>query len=183
MTSINENDQIDQDKVQSFLQLHTASQHRIYGFIMSLVSNWADSDDVYQETLSVLWKKFDEFVPGTNFLSWAFKIAHFQVLSYRAKKKIHRKYFSQAVVEKLSEVANSSASDSDLPRQALRKCVKKLPEQEKHLLALRYEDGATIKKIAQRIQRSVNTLYKTYSRIHVQLFNCIRKQLNWDRLD
>ena len=183
MASINKDDQIDQDRVQLFLRLHTANQHRIYGFIMSFVSNWTDSDDVYQETLSVLWKKFDEFVPGTNFLSWAFKIAHFQVLSYRKKKNIHRKHFSQAVVENLSEIANSSGNDSDMSLQALRKCIKKLPEQERRLLSLRYEDGATIKRVAQRIERSVNTLYKTYSRIHVQLFNCIRKQLDWDILD
>jgi len=168
-----------QDKVQSFLRLFSAYQHRIYGYIMSLVGDWNQSDDIYQETTSVLWTKFDQFVSETDFLSWALKIAHFQVLSHRKKVNVHRKYFSQQTLDKLNEVAISSGSDSEASLNALRKCIELLPDRSKKLISLRYEDGATVLKIAQRVQQSVNTLYKEYQKIHTQLFQCIRKQMVW----
>lgn len=167
----------DQDQVQAFLRLYSEYQHRIYGFIMSFVGDWNEADDVYQETVGVLWKKFQDFVPGTDFLSWALKVAHFQVLSHMKKKKMNKRYFSQASIDSLNEVAISSASESDMSIDALRKCVKKLSEESRRLLVLRYQEHATVSKIALRLQISVNTLYKKYQKIHARLFQCVRRQL------
>ncbi len=172
--------QNDQDRVQAFLRLYSEYQHRIYGFIMSFVRDWNEADDIYQETTSVLWNKFDEFVPGTDFLSWSLKVAHLQVLSHLRKKKTRRKHFSPATLENLNEVAMAAGEDSEMSIEALRNCVKKLSEQSRQLLTLRYKEGSTVSRIALRFQLSVNTLYKQYQKIHVQLFRCIRRQLGWD---
>ena len=168
------------DKVQSFLHLHSSCQHRIYGFIMSFVADWNEADDIYQDTLSVLWRRFDEYVPGTDFLSWSFAIARYQILSHQKKQKTRRKYFSSATLANLQDVAAASVKDTDRSLAALRKCIRELSERSKHLLSLRYEDGASVQKIAQRVQTSAHTLYKQYRRIHAQLFRCMRKQLEWD---
>ena len=148
---------------------------------MSIIGDWNQADDILQETMSVLWNKFDQFIPGTDFLSWALKVAHFQILSHIKIQKTQHKYFSQETIENISEIAVSSANDSDESLKALRKCMKKLSERSRKLLSLRYEDGATIQKIAQRIQQSVNTLYKEYQKVHYQLFQCIRRQMEWNR--
>lgn len=169
-----------QDQMQAFLELYSEYQHRIYGFIMSFVGDWNEADDIYQETQGVLWRKFEHYVPGTDFLSWSFKIAHFQILSYMKKKKTLKKYFCQASLENLGEVAVSSSSESDMSIDALRKCVKKLPEKSRKLLSLRYQERASVSKIALRLQLSANTLYKTYHKIHAQLFQCVRRQLGWE---
>lgn len=170
-----------QDRVQSFLVLHSACQHRIYGFIMSLIGDWNQADDIFQETTSTLWQKFDQFVPGTDFLSWALKIAHFQVLSHTKKKNTQQKHFSPQTLENITEIAISSTKDSDISLEALRECMKKLSERSKMLLSLRYEDGATVQKVAQRVQQSVHTLYREYQKIHTQLFQCIRKRMAWSQ--
>jgi len=170
----------DNERVKVFLNLYSTYQHRIYGFIMSIIGNWDQADDILQETMSVLWNKFKQYEPGTDFLSWAMKVAHFQVLSHIKKQKIQNKYFSRKTIENISEIAASSSGDKDESLKALRQCMKKMSQRSRQLLALRYEDGATIQKIAQRIQESVNSLYKEYQRIHHQLFQCIRRQMGWD---
>lgn len=53
----------------TFVALWSAHGPRVYSYIFSLVGSWPDADDVYQETSVVLLEKFDEFEPGTNFLS------------------------------------------------------------------------------------------------------------------
>ncbi len=169
-----------QELIQSFLHLLTPNQHRIYGFIMSYVADWNLADDIFQETTVILWEKFQEYTPGTDFLAWAFKIAHFQVLSHIKKDKTKRKYFTSSTLEKLSDIAEVSAKESQKPLEALRKCIEKLSQRSKNLLALRYEDGQTVQKIARRTEKSVNILYKEYKKIHVALFKCVSRKMEWD---
>lgn len=172
--------QVGEPKVQRFLELYTLNNRRIYSFIMSLVSNWGEADDISQETMAVLWGKFDEFTPGTDFLSWAFQVAYFQVLRHFRNKQVTRKHFNSTVLENLKEIACASAKEADDNLEALRKCIKKIPPDDQHLISLRYEDGATIKTVSLRLGRSVHMLYKEYKRIHSVLFHCIRRQLNLD---
>ena len=68
-----------------FVSLLTGHQRKLYSFILSLLRNPSDADDVLQETNLVLWQKCNEFEPGTNFGAWAFRVAQFQVMAHRKK--------------------------------------------------------------------------------------------------
>lgn len=167
----------DQDRIQDFLQLYAACQHRIYGFILSYVADWNEADDIYQETLCVLWKRFGEYVPGTDFLAWAFQVARFQVLAHWKRQRSQGRHFSQATLDNLHEVAAASVQDKEDSLQALRRCISRLSEQSRQLLMLRYTEGATVQAVSKRLRQSVNTLYKEYGKIHTHLFRCVRRQL------
>lgn len=168
-----------QDAVQVFLEMLTPIQPRVYGFIMSFVADWNAADDIYQETTALMWKKFKEFTPGTDFLSWSLKIAHFHILSHLKKDKISKKHFSPVTLENLYDIAKSTTKDPNQSLDALRRCVQKLSEQNRKLLSLRYEDGITILKVSQRVQQSVHTLYREYRKIHMQLFRCVHREMGW----
>jgi DNA-directed RNA polymerase specialized sigma24 family protein len=45
------------------------------------------------------------------------------------------------------------------------------------LIELRYQEGASVAKIAQRIRRSVEGIYKSLNRIRWQLLECIQRSL------
>jgi hypothetical protein len=55
----------------------TRHERLVYGFMLSLVPNWADADEILQETNIRLWDEFEKFVPRTNFAAWAVRIARF----------------------------------------------------------------------------------------------------------
>jgi RNA polymerase sigma-70 factor, ECF subfamily len=164
------------DRVQTFIRLFNMYHHRIYGYCMSLSGDWANADDIFQETAVVLWEKFEQFTPGTDFLSWSLNITYFQFLSHRKKQAIHSKHFSASTLDNISEIATSSTQDS-ISLESLRKCVAKLPDHSKELLSLRYEDRITIQKISDRVQQSVAVLYKRYQKIHSLLFECVRRHI------
>src|SRR5262245_8265994 len=84
----------DLDREEQFLQLFLANERRIYAFILALVPVWSDADDLLQETSAVLWRKLDEFQPGSDFVAWALKIARFEVLNYRKRQSRDRGLFS-----------------------------------------------------------------------------------------
>ena len=57
-------------------------QSRLKAYILSLLSNTSDADDILQETNIFILKHLDTFERGSNFKAWAFQIAYFRVKSY-----------------------------------------------------------------------------------------------------
>ena len=68
------------------IELMTQYQGRLYVYMLSLIGNPDAANDVLQETNIVLWKESKQYVPGTNFKAWAFRIAHFQCMAYRQRR-------------------------------------------------------------------------------------------------
>ncbi len=59
-----------------------ACQDRVYTYTRTLLPNAENARDVLQETNIVLWRKRNEFKPGTDFVAWACKVAYYQALSF-----------------------------------------------------------------------------------------------------
>src|SRR3954471_22737634 len=57
----------------------------LMGFVLSLVPSWSDAEDIVQEASALMWRKFGDFEPGTNFLAWACQIARFLVMNHIRK--------------------------------------------------------------------------------------------------
>ena len=125
----------------------------------------------------VMWAKFDEFEPGTDFVAWALCIARYRVLNYRKKKQTEKVRFSNQTIEVLADQVVAVGDKQDDRRDALRKCLKKLKARDWKLLQLRYELGATTQSVAQRVGRGVDAVYKALNIIHIQLLHCIRRML------
>lgn len=167
----------DMSRGRVFLRLYQANERRIYGFILALVPDWAHAEDLMQETTMVLWSKFDQFEPGTDFAAWALCIARYQVMHYRKRQRTQRIQFSDEVLEAIAERVCAATEDFDVRRDALRGCIRKLAEKDQELLRLRYGLDATVKSVAERVGRGMDAVYKSLNRIHVQLLHCIRRTL------
>jgi RNA polymerase sigma-70 factor, ECF subfamily len=163
--------------VQEFMKLFVPNQRHLRTYIRALLPGSPDVDDVFQETSVLLWRKFSEFKPGTNFTAWSFRVAHFVVLNARAKRRRSRVTFDQGLVELLAGEMSAMAPELDARAEALNRCLRKLSPTDRDLLRRRYERGATIKSIAQTVGRPIQGLYKAMQRIHDALFNCIQNRL------
>ena len=145
-------------------------------YIRSLVANTADVDELWQETNLVLWQRFADYQPGTNFLAWARRVAYNKVLNYRT----HRRgplQFSDDFLDRLA-TASERASDRHAPRlDVLKDCAGKLPPPDRELIELRYSPHATCQSVAQALGRSIQSVYKAVTRIRAQLLECIRREI------
>jgi RNA polymerase sigma-70 factor (ECF subfamily) len=142
-----------------------------------MVNNWADADDILQEAVIVMMKKFQGFDSAEGFLKWALRVAHFEVLSHVQKRRNHLPLFSPAVLEAIEEKAAREIQAQDARREALQACIRKLRERDRELLRLRYEVDATTQSVAKTVGRSVDGVYKALNRIHYQLLLCVRHTL------
>ncbi|HOK96220.1 MAG TPA: sigma-70 family RNA polymerase sigma factor, partial [Anaerohalosphaeraceae bacterium] len=75
------------DKSEQFLSLFAKNQKRIYGFITVLVPQAVDADDLMQETMLVMWRRFNEFKMGTDFAAWGISVARRIVLKFYSERK------------------------------------------------------------------------------------------------
>lgn len=167
----------DMSRGREFLRLYQANERRIFGFILALVPQWSEAEDLLQETTMTLWSKFDTFESGTDFAAWALCIARYRVMNHRRKKRHQRVQFSDEVLEAIDERVRSTAMELDALRDALGSCLRKLPDRDRELIGLRYEGDATPKSVAKHLGRSVDAVYKALNRIHVQLLYCMRRTL------
>src|SRR5262245_45622097 len=97
-----------------FLRLFLQNERRLYAYILTLLPNRADADDVLQEASLVMWDKFDERHPPDEFAAWGCRIAYFKVLDFHKKSQRSRVHFSQAMLERVAETAVEHATTLEL---------------------------------------------------------------------
>ena len=164
-------------KTELFIELLTLHQHRILMFILSLVRNQSDAEELLQETSLVLWNKFDEFEQGTSFKAWAFRVAYLKVLKYWEKRKDDRLRFDQEFLERVAEMASKTSDTACRQEEALARCLEKLPVKDLDLIRFRYQRGGTVKTAAEKLERSKQAVYQALTRIRQKLHDCVRMTL------
>ena len=169
-------------KTNTFLQLLMANHKRIYAFILGMVPNYQDAEDLLQETILVMWSKFDQFQQGTSFASWGATVAKYQILNARRKKTIQSLQFNPHVQQLIMEKSESFTDQVDVRMQALRDCIGKLNHRDYELVQMRYEKERDVKEIAVDLDRSMQGIYKRLTRIHNTLLHCVRRTLAREEL-
>src|SRR6185295_5366658 len=101
-------------------------QSSLYAYLRTQISSRSDTEDVFQNVALVLWEKFGEFEPGTDFLAWAFQIARFKVLQYYREDARRRVVFSEEFLEVVATTSHSLVAKVSVMRQALADCMQKL---------------------------------------------------------
>ena len=90
-----------------FVRLWTLHGQRVYAYLLTLTSNRADADEIFQEVGITLWEKFDQFESGTSFQAWARRVALNKVRSFRQLRRIRR--FSAALSSSTRSTRRSRA--------------------------------------------------------------------------
>jgi RNA polymerase sigma-70 factor (ECF subfamily) len=167
------------EKSKLFLRLFLQNERRLYAYILTLLPNHADADDVLQEASLVMWDKFTPDNPPADFAAWGCRVAYFKVLDFCKKHQRSRVLFSQAMLERVAETAveQAAALQLDERREALAACIEKLSARDRDLLARRFAEGATTQSTAAQVGRSADAVYKALARIRQALFDCVSRTL------
>jgi RNA polymerase sigma-70 factor, ECF subfamily len=166
------------ERADEFASLFSCHARRIYAYVLTLTPQWADAEDVFQETSTILWQKFGEFEPGTNFLAWACQIAYYRAIWFRQRQKKVAMPFGAQFFDLVAAETVAQQEALEDRHSALAKCVQLLVERDRELIELAYAEGTTIKEAARQLGRSPDAAYKALKRIHRELFDCVEATLN-----
>lgn len=170
------------DNYTLFVAQFAQSEQALRTFARSLVPTWHDADEIVQETALVAWQKFDQFEMGTSFLKWICVIARFKALAYRRKFARERVSFNSALMELM---ADEAIEESDLRRReydALERCLKTLPENQKKWVTLAHTPGVSSLEMAKELGIKPGAFYMRLNRIRNALMLCIGQRLKEEGL-
>lgn len=165
------------DRTELFVGLFSANERRLRSYLFNLLPGADEVDEVMQEVSLVLWRKFDQFDPSTEFLKWAYVVARYEVLMFRRKKARDRHVFHEDLIEVLAVEYEEAEESLREERKALRVCLTKLGEGERSLLLGCYARGMKINQMAEKLGKTPTSLYKRVNRLRQVLSKCIERNV------
>ena len=164
--------------VVEFARLLGEAHRELFSFIFAMLQNRADAEDVYQQTALVLWKKFSDFMPGTNFVAWSIRVAQFEIKDFVKARRRRKVFFNDAILEGLAATFQAESGDRRAERlEALGRCLEKLGDRDRDLLKQCYAVERDYKRIALAHGKSTAAIYQAVGRIRKALFHCIQRTL------
>lgn len=162
-----------------FVKQITRVQRQLHAFILSMVWNPAEADDVLQETNLVLWEKAAEFDAARPFLPWAMRFAQWQAMSWlkRQQRQHQRIVFDDGLAKLLADEAAAEERVFEARQHALASCLQRLPPEQRELIARRYEPDASVQALAEAVGISPKAVSDKLRRIRHALLECIQRTL------
>jgi RNA polymerase sigma-70 factor, ECF subfamily len=167
----------EEDRQNLFSELITRHQSELYSYIFAVVRNWNDADDLLQSVCLVLWRKFESFQPGTNFLHWATRTAKIVVSNFLRNKQVSVHASDELLNVLVETMMDVQSRRMDQYLEALRRCRSKLSTSDAELIDLHYADEFGSRQIAERLKRSQPSVCHSLNRIRSWLLRCIQKEL------
>jgi len=165
------------EKTTRFVGLMGAHDRRLFSYILSLVPNYADAEELAQQVRIRLWQQFDEYDAGKDFGRWARSIAHYLILAYYKKLSADRVRFSPQTVENIADKAGTFAEKDNERNRALHECLGRMNEAKRQLLVRYYSTGETLREIANQIGRTFDAVRHSVLRTRLALADCIERVL------
>jgi RNA polymerase sigma-70 factor, ECF subfamily len=163
-------------RLDEFVRLYTQHQRRLYVYLLSLIHSVADAEELLQETAYVLWKKFAEFRPETNFGAWACRVAYLETLKFRQRHKDELP-LSPEFLERIAQKATEVSDLLELRADVFNYCMDRLSEPDRQLITRRYTPGGKVNTIAAELNRPPRSVSKSLVRIRRTLLECIDRRL------
>ena len=110
-------------------------------YVMTLLGNRHDAEDVLQRASLVMWRRFGSFEPGTDFIAWATTVAFYEVRNFQRVTGRCRLEFDDELMEILAAERVQQVRQWCARTEALEHCVKKLDNASRALVEAVYTDG------------------------------------------
>jgi RNA polymerase sigma factor (sigma-70 family) len=148
---------------EAFQELYRNTYRRVYGYVLSIVKDPGDAEEVLQETFVRVWTSCPNYQPQGKPLAWIFTIAKNECrMMFRS-----RKHDADVDIEDLSdrEVADYCPQvENAADREALNAALGILAEDERSIVLLHASAGMKHREIADAMRLPLSTVLSKYSR-------------------
>jgi RNA polymerase sigma-70 factor (ECF subfamily) len=167
---------MDSTQHQQFAERVVLNQQRIFRYIVSLVPNRADADELFQQTCLTLWESWERYDMSLDFVPWACGIAHNHVRNFYRRRQNSQVQLDADVVEMLATRSSQLRQRDDEKLAALRACLNELTERNRGIVE-NYYGGMSVQEIATQRDLSANAIYKLLDRVREVLHGCVNLRL------
>ncbi|MCI7262664.1 MAG: RNA polymerase sigma factor [Otoolea sp.] len=160
---------------EAFQRLYQNTDKTIYGFILSIVKNTADAEELMQETYLKIWTSAGSYHSQGKPLAWMFTIA--RNLCYM--KFRDQKHEADVGLEDLSELETAEFCpqiEDAADKLVLQAALQILNEEERQIVLLRTAAGLKHREIAADLELPLATVLSKYNRAMKKLQKYLREE-------
>ncbi|MBE7064665.1 MAG: RNA polymerase sigma factor [Ruminococcaceae bacterium] len=145
--------------MEAFRDLYDAAAGSVYGFVLSILKNKYDADDVLQDTFLKIYSNASEYEPKGKPLAWILTIA-----KNSAYSKLRDTGKTESLEEQNTEPIDFSSMENAEQRLLVETLFKYLTDEEKQILLLHSVSGMKYREIASFMDIPLNTVLSKYHR-------------------
>jgi RNA polymerase sigma-70 factor (ECF subfamily) len=169
-----------------FVRLLNSAHRRLLAYLVSLLGNRHDAEDVLQRSSMTMWRKFDAFETGTEkltdqgvakFLAWASTVAFYEVKNFQRAAYRSRLYFNDELMQLMADERMGDLKNTDSRIEALDHCLAKLDAPGLQLVEAAYLTEGSLTQFAEKLGRAPQTLYNKLNAIRRLLADCVTRRL------
>jgi RNA polymerase sigma-70 factor (ECF subfamily) len=165
------------EQQEEFVRLLNGTHALLLRYVMSLVANRHDAEDVMQRASVVMWRRFGTFESGTDFVAWATTVAFYEVRNFQRVTGRSRLEFDDELLQTLAAERAQHVRQWSPRMEALEECVGKLTPAQRTLVETIYSQGTEVAELAQRQARAPQTIYNQLNFIRRALAECVQRRM------
>ncbi|MGW5849011.1 ECF RNA polymerase sigma factor SigK [Streptomyces sp. NPDC055254] len=145
----------------AFTTLYDAVAHTVFGIVVRVVRDRAQSEEVAQEVMIDLWRQAARYRPGQgSVMTWVATLAHRRAVDrVRSAQAASNREHDQAVRDQqrpFDEVVEQV--ETRLESEQVRRCLRGLTELQRQAVTLAYYQGLTYREVAETLRAPLPTI-------------------------
>ena len=136
------------------------------------------SEDAYQDMLARVFENDSTFEGPQHVRDWSWKVLRNRCYEFIRQQKYKATLLDESILELVdAELEQRDATDMPARVDALHNCIEELSEKSRQIIRMRYFDGLAGTRVAEKLGRKPETVYKSLQRIYVTLAQCIERKI------
>jgi RNA polymerase sigma-70 factor len=152
----------------------------LLAYLRSMVRDVATVEDIFQETMLVAWRRFEDYDQSRPLAYWLRGIARKLVVAHYRRLHRHPIYSDKPILDAIDErMAQLDSRQGDTWNDkvaALAQCLDLLPEPLRRSIKLFYENACNTEVIAEQTNTTREAAKKRLQRARSLLANCLRRK-------
>jgi RNA polymerase sigma-70 factor (ECF subfamily) len=165
------------ERQEEFVLLLNAAHALLLRYVMSLVANRHDAEDVLQRASLVMWRRFGTFEAGTDFIAWATTVAFYEARNFQRMTGRSRLDFDDELMHTLAAERVQHVRQWSARTDALDECMQKLDAASRALVGAIYTDGTQAIEVAHEQGCAPKTIYNKLNFIRRALAECVQRRM------
>jgi RNA polymerase sigma-70 factor, ECF subfamily len=167
---------IDQE---TLIRTLVAERVKMLGYIQSIIRRHDLAEDIFQDVCAASVQKREMIESEDHLRNWMRMAARRQAMNIIRKRQESCVLLDHDVIDLLEPVwKKHDTVDSSGRAEALRGCLQHLSKAHQDLVRKRFVQEYDYDRLAKEINRTVGSMYVTFSRIYATLGKCISSRLN-----
>ena len=144
-----------------------------------ILPDWTYVDDELQNASVTMWENRAKLRDVSGFLPWAKVIVRNRCFNAIAKMRRDRLVLDGRVLELIAneEAADAGVRQPNTLHEALEAGLHELTPDRRDLVLTPYRGAGAVKRLAEAVRKSPNSLYKLIGRLREKLSHCVENKL------